>query len=349
MHKQESQLLLIMFCLLVMPFLLVGCSSNTDNAEEIYETPFYEAVYEATTTEVEYETAYEAPACQLLATLLSHEAIINVNPVILPPRAKANIEQFLYYSDIEYMPVIYSIRYASDAYQVMGFVAAPGDFMYRSYPILIYNRGGNREFGALTPDYVLWYAMRGYIVLASQYRGILGGTGQEQFGGDDINDVLRLIDISESLHFAQQGGVYMLGVSRGGMMTYIASRMDDRIRAAAVWAASSNSFESFYEREDAMQMVYIELVGGTPEELPEEFERRSAVMWADEIIVPLLIGHGGEADWRVPTHHAINMAEALENYSKQHRLIIFPDADHSHWETNFLDEMDEWFKQFPVE
>lgn len=86
----------------------------------------------------------------------------------------------------------------------------------------------------------------------------------------------------------------------------------------------------------------------TPDELPEEFERRSAVMWADEIMVPLLIGHGGDADWRVLTHHAINMAEALERYGKPHRLVLFPDADHGHWETNFLDEMDEWFRQHPI-
>jgi len=345
----RKQLLLVM-CVFTISFLMVGCSSNHDATEEnMNEATHFEEVYEDPVTDTVYGVIDEPPSCSLLTALHSHEAVINVNLVTLPPRTTFNIEQFVANNDIEHMPIIYSVRYTSDAYQVMGFVAAPGDFMYRSYPILIYNRGGNRDFGALTPDYVLWYAMRGYIVLASQYRGILGGTGQEQFGGDDINDVLRLIDISENLHFAQQGGVYMLGVSRGGKMTYIASRMDDRIRAAAVWAAISNSFESFYEREDAMQMVYVELVGGTPEELPEEFERRSAVMWADEIIVPLLIGHGGEADWRVPTHHAINMAEALENYGKQHRLIVFPDADHSHWETNFLDEMDEWFRQFPIQ
>jgi len=35
--------------------------------------------------------------------------------------------------------------------------------------------------------------------------------------------------ISERFDFVQAGGVYMAGFSHGGMMTYIACRMDDRV------------------------------------------------------------------------------------------------------------------------
>jgi len=139
----------------------------------------------------------------------------------------------------------------------------------------------------------------------------------------------------------------MFGASRGGMMTYIASRLDDRIVAAAVWAANSNVFEAFHERELAMQIVYTTLVGGTPEELPEEFERRSAIFWANELQAPFLIGHGGEADWRVLTHQSINMAAVLERYNMPHRLIIYPDADHG-MPAEFAIEVFEWFMQHPI-
>ena len=293
-------------------------------------------------------TNYEPTTLGL--TLLNHEAILDVTAATLSPQFIDAMPEIVLHFGVEYRQLtVYRIRYISDTYEVMGYIVAPIDYMYKNYPILIYNRGGNRDFGALTPEQIAIYAMHGYIVMASQYRGVAGGTGREQFGGDEINDVLRLIDISESFHFAQQGGVYMFGSSRGGMMTYIASRMDNRIRAAAVWAAVSNVSEGFYEREWDMQRVYIELIGGTPSRLPEEFERRSAVMWADEIMVPLLIGHGGDLDWRVSTHHSINMAAALERYGKPHRLVIFPDADHSLYGTNFLEEMDRWFREHPIE
>ncbi|MCL2421889.1 MAG: prolyl oligopeptidase family serine peptidase [Defluviitaleaceae bacterium] len=334
----------ILLSLLTLLILFIGCTTTPD---PVYDEP--QPAAEETTAEIIYEAIPDTNTnaiSQLAAALSSHEAVFEVTPIHL---REFTIVALAEHAGLEPRGmVIYRIRYASDGYEVIGYVAAPDDFLEYEYPILVVNRGGNRTFGMLSPEALINFALRGYIVLASQYRGVAGGTGMEQFGGDDINDVLRLIDISENFMFAQQGGVYMFGASRGGMMTYIASRMDNRIVAATVWAAISNAFDSFNEREQAMQSVYIDLIGGTPEELPEEFERRSAVFWADEINVPLLIGHGGDADWRVLTHHAINMAEALERYGKPHRLIIYPDAGHGGEETNFLDEMDQWFRQHPI-
>jgi len=244
--------------------------------------------------------------------------------------------------------VIYRIKYISDDYEVMGYIAAPADFMDVSYPILILNRGGHNKAGfgdwTVRPQYVGYFAFRGYIVLASQYRGGAGGTGTEQFGGDDINDVLNLINISESFYFAKQDGVFMYGSSRGGMMTYIAVRMDNRIKAAASWAGVSNLFDAFNKSSPGMQHMLARLIGGTPDEVPEEFERRSAVFWANEINVPLLIGHGGDSDRRVHTDHSINLAEILQQYERLHKLVIYPDIGHD-IPIEFIDEMDEWFRK----
>ena len=322
----------LIICSLLM--LIPACSADTDYIVNQYipeEIVYIDLMYE------EAESYHNIDICQIKATLLEHEYILDVVPIFE-------------YLDPDSV-VIYRIRYTSDAYEVVGYVIAPADFMEQEYPILIFNRSGNREAGTIRLNNIIPLAQRGYVLLASQYRGVAGGTGTDQFGGDDINDVLRLIDISESFNFAQQGGVYMVGSSRGSKMTYIASRLDDRIVAATVWAGATNAFDTFYERELAMQRVYIDLVGGTPEELPEEFERRSPVMWANEIQAPFLIVHGGEADWRTPTHHAINMAEALERYGLPHRLVIYLDIGHDFDELHFmkfLDEMDEWFRMHPV-
>ena len=288
----------------------------------------------------------------LATTLKAHEAVLQVVSIDIPSQFYEGLPEYLASMGLEFRGEViqYRIRYVSDAYEVIGYVAAPVDFMYYRYPILIYNRGGNRTFGSLRePGAVAELAAYGFIVMGSQYRGVAGGTGREQYGGDDINDVIRLIDISESFDFAQQGGVYMYGASRGGMMTYIATRIDTRIRAAAVWAAISDTITGFHEREPAMQRVYIDLIGGPPEDQwLYEYERRSAVLWANEINTPLLIGHGGEADWRVYTQHSINMSEALTRYGIPHRLSIFPDADH-YWAEGFHAEMLEWFRMHPIE
>lgn len=243
--------------------------------------------------------------------------------------------------------VQYKIRYKSDDYEVVGYVAAPLDYLEHDYPVLIFNRGGNREFGKISEIDVASFANMGYIVLASQYRGNDGGTGIEQFGGDDINDVIKLIDISERFDFVQAGGVYMAGLSRGGMMTYIACRMDDRIKAATICAGISDAFSNYEERYD-MKPIYQLLVGGTPEEMPDEYIKRSAIRWADEINVPLLIIHGGEKDWRVDTSQSENMAAQLEQYGKEYKLIIYEDADHSLHNTQWHLEMIAWFDAHPL-
>ena len=49
-----------------------------------------------------------------------------------------------------------------------------------------------------------------------------GGQGREEFGGKDVNDVLNLIKLAQSLPFVEPTKIVMLGFSRGGMMTYLA-------------------------------------------------------------------------------------------------------------------------------
>jgi len=65
-----------------------------------------------------------------------------------------------------------------------------------NYPCVIYNRGGNRDFGGLLVAHgaitLGKLAKEGYVVIASQYRGNGGSEGQEEFGGKDVNDLFIL-------------------------------------------------------------------------------------------------------------------------------------------------------------
>lgn len=279
--------------------------------------------------------AAHAQAIVSLDMLDTHERVLSAEPVELSEALAGSA-------------VVWRIRYESDGCEVVGFVSAPADYLERAYPVLIWNRGGNQAFGQLTADTPTGLATLGYIVLASQYRGVDGGTGTEQFGGDDIHDVLRLIDISEAFAFAQPGGVYMAGASRGGMMTYIACRQDARIRAAAVLAGVSDLTATYNGREASMKRVLKTLVGGPPEALPEAYALRSAVCWAEEIDVPLLILHGGAKDWRVDTAQARDMAALLAAHGKEYKLIVYEEADHSLSGTPVWEEMGAWFAAHPL-
>jgi len=243
----------------------------------------------------------------------------------------------------------YRIRYLSDGLEVVGFVVKPkGNDV--TYPILIYNRGGNREFGKIedpTLTYLSYLSANGYVVVASQYRGNDGGQGREEFGGSDINDVLNLIPLVENLPFVTPEKIVMLGYSRGGMMTYIAISMTEKVKAAVVVGGVTDCIQGYYERKKKMKQVYIELIGGTPEQKEAEYQKRSAYFWPEKINTPVLILHGGD-DWRVKVTQAEKLAEKLEELGKTYELVVYHGGSHGLWE-NEQDRDDrilKWFAKY---
>ena len=244
---------------------------------------------------------------------------------------------------------LYSIRYRSDGCEVEGYAAFPltGE---GPWPGLVFNRGGNREFGSLRTAALCRYALRGYAVFGSQYRGNCGGTGREEFGGSDVNDVIHITDIALKMPCVRKEGIYMIGHSRGGMMTYRACAMDSRIRAAGILAGLADVFimyDRFHDGEYDMRQDCEELIGGSPQELPEEYAKRSAVCWADKILPPVLICQGTD-DWRVVPEQAYKMDRALTEAGKEHKLMVYEGADHSLKGTSAVEDILAWFEQHPL-
>ena len=70
--------------------------------------------------------------------------------------------------------------------------------------------------------------------MASQYRGNDGGEGLEEFGGADVGDVVTLVSLASSLPYADPKNIFFYGVTRGGMMTFLALARGVAVNAAAV-------------------------------------------------------------------------------------------------------------------
>lgn len=256
-------------------------------------------------------------------------------------------EEFKYLDSIE----IYSITYLSDGLKVKGFLVKPKK--KGNYPCIIFNRGGNRDFGSLKIAHGVYtlgqLAKEGYIVIASQYRGNGGGEGQEEFGGKDVNDVLTLIDVLKEVKGADAKNIGMYGWSRGGMMTYIALTKTNDIKAAVVGGALADCFSNIEDRDDMETEVYSQLVPDYKTNKEEELEKRSAVKWVEKFPknVPVLVLHG-TSDWRVKPEQSLKMAMEFEKYRIPFRLIMFEGGDHGILEHR--DEVDvqvlSWFNRF---
>jgi dipeptidyl aminopeptidase/acylaminoacyl peptidase len=197
---------------------------------------------------------------------------------------------------------------------------------------VIYNRGGNREFGALNENKMAHIIARiaswGYIVAASNYRGNGGGEGLEQFGGEDVNDIINLLPLFEHLENADAARIGMFGWSRGGMMTYLALKRNDSIKAAVVGGGLSDLFLMKSDRPE-MEEVYIELIPSYKEDTEGTLAARSAIRWPEKVCktTPILMLHG-TADWRVIPRMALELAEAFIKVKQPFRLVLLEGGDH---------------------
>lgn len=242
------------------------------------------------------------------------------------------------------------ITYSSDGLKVTGIMAAPVNLLHEAHPILIYNRGGSREYGKLTllsaMRSMVPFAKKGYLVFASNYRGNDGGEGQEEFGGNELNDIFNLLDIAKS-HPAFDGrNVYMLGHSRGGMMTYLAMRRGVKINAAISIAGIADA-RVMVQSPLMVEHVMVPLIPHYKERGGQALIDRSALCWPQDLKQPLLLLHGtGDKD--VPYSQSVELAEKLRELDRTCSLHLYEGGSHAlirFWD-DVLARCNEWMERF---
>ncbi|TCI89986.1 alpha/beta hydrolase family protein [Tenacibaculum sp. M341] len=256
-------------------------------------------------------------------------------------------ENFKYLDSID----IYAIKYLSDGLKINGLLVKPKK--QGKYPCIIYNRGGNRDFGALKIAHgaitLGQIAQKGYVVIASQYRGNAGSEGKEEFGGKDVNDITVLTEVLKEVNDADTDKIGMYGWSRGGMMTYIALTKSNKIKAAVVGGAVSDNFRLIKDRPEMETAVLSELIPDYENNKNSELEKRSAIKWADKFPknVPILMLHGN-SDWRVKSEQSLTLALELEKNRVPYRLIIFEGGDHGIFEhkKEVNEQVLKWFDKY---
>ncbi len=243
---------------------------------------------------------------------------------------------------------IEKITYLSDGLKVVGYIASPKNTTEK-LPCVIYNRGGNKEFGKLNEYKAVFILAQmanwGYHVAASQYRGNDGGEGKEEFGGKDVNDILNLIPLFDNIKNADTSKMGIYGWSRGGMMTYLTLTKTNKFKAAIVGGAVSDLRMTMETRKDTFETVYIENIPNYLSNKSKALNLRSAVNQVENITktTPILMFHG-TSDWRVTPEQSISLSQKFIKHQIPHRLILFEGGDHGLREFN--DEVDQMAKKW---
>jgi dipeptidyl aminopeptidase/acylaminoacyl peptidase len=251
-----------------------------------------------------------------------------------------------------------AIKYQSDGHVVLGWIVqpktrAPGARL----PLIVYNRGGNRALGALTfADlfaHVFPLAEHGYVVTASQYRGVIPvpdeETSPDEFGGADVHDVTQLMRITVALPQVDPSNVYMIGQSRGSIMTFRAL-LDSPIpvRAVAIYSG-------VYDLHDLLRFrpefggLFSELIPGYAQHRTQELDKRSVNRWAAQLPARtgVLVIHG-EDDERAPLGSARTFDALMTKLGRPHKAIFYPGE--SHFLDGHTDEIHAetlaWFRRY---
>jgi dipeptidyl aminopeptidase/acylaminoacyl peptidase len=228
------------------------------------------------------------------------------------------------------------VSYESDGLQIGGWMVAPRRTPGARLPVLIVNRGGNGSFGqfvfATAMLQLFPYAEQGFLVLASNYRGAdaqgPGHSGSDEFGGADVHDVERLLALVDRLPNADPGNVFMLGASRGAMMSYLVARRSDRIRAIASINGQAD-LEADLAFRPEMETLYTELIPGYATRKRELLAQRSVLRWAEELPrgMPILLLHGS-ADDRVDPANGARLKQRLDALGHPNKLVTYEGDDH---------------------
>jgi dipeptidyl aminopeptidase/acylaminoacyl peptidase len=208
--------------------------------------------------------------------------------------------------------------------KVVGFLVRPRDAGPGRLPVIIFNRGGFLDIGKIQPFNLVdltRLAEAGFVVLASQYRGNDGGEGREEVGGAELEDVASLVETARLLPYADVTNLFMYGVSRGGMMTFLAMKRNLPIRAAVVVGAVYD-VAAFGSRAPGVLAKVVALIPDYRERALATLQERSVVNWPEKVNAPLLILHGTE-DGEVPVAEALAFATKFSTLKKPFELVVY--------------------------
>ncbi len=232
------------------------------------ETSGHETTIDTEATETTDETTNsddtEKRPTDLISELSRHESVSEIVP-------------FVYEGPWSEYPA-YQIKFVSDGnsmnfHLVLPIDAAPGTPLVFYFP----------EYGHSKEDLPAKFAANGLAVAMLKIRGDTSNAGIHDYGGKDFIDVLTLYDMMTSTHQFADSPYISMGVSNSSVRALrLAAEKGDAITACFV----ANPFTDI----KALGEDFLKYCSGvTYQEAPEEYERRSAITFADRLVSPVYI------------------------------------------------------------
>jgi dipeptidyl aminopeptidase/acylaminoacyl peptidase len=224
----------------------------------------------------------------------------------------------------------YNYKYLSDGLMVSGYLWTPKEIKEK-LPVVVWNRGSGGVIGSIAEteggvylDVPSQLAQQNVIVVASDYRGGIGSEGKDEWGGKDLDDVIRAKEIADQLPMSLAGKSIVVGKSRGGMMSYMLAAKEPWVKAVISLAGPTNLVQSLEERPEMVEILK-EAFGASENEL----KKRSATEFYRDIPknIPILIMHAAD-DVRVSVDQVRKLNDLLKENGNTVEYHEFQDGGH---------------------
>lgn len=199
----------------------------------------------------------------------------------------------------------------------------------KTYPVFYYHYSGpGPQIVTNGWDGVLQQAVvdAGYIWFELDNRGSANrGVAFEQplyhaMGGVEVEDQKRGAEYLKTLDFVDPDKIALYGWSYGGYMTLKQLQADPGLYAAGISGAPVTRWELY-------DTHYTERFMGDPREVPEAYEKASAIPDAGKMTDPLLLIHG-MADDNVVFENSSELIAKLQGTNRPFEMMLYPGYTH---------------------
>ena len=183
---------------------------------------------------------------------------------------------------------------------------------------------------------IQYYVRQGFHVLAPNYRGSTGFglpyrelIRQTGWGGLEQDDIQTGIEALIAAGIAERGKIGITGTSYGGYSSWcgITRCEPDILAAAAPICGMTDLVVDYHTTRPDLRPYSEEMLGGSPDQVPERYHERSPINYVENIQGRLLIVQGLQ-DPNVTPDNVRVVTEALQNAGVEYELLAFEDEGH---------------------
>jgi dipeptidyl aminopeptidase/acylaminoacyl peptidase len=183
---------------------------------------------------------------------------------------------------------------------------------------------------------IQYLASRGFDVLAPNYRGSTGfglpfqeSIKEDGWGGREQEDIRCGIEALMEADIAKPGRVGITGTSYGGYSAWwaITHLEPETVAAAAPICGMTDLVVDYHATRPDLRPYSEEMMGGSPDEVPDIYRERSPINFVQNIRGKLLIIQGLK-DPNVTPDNVHAVTEALHREKIPYELLTFDDEGH---------------------